>query len=58
MLAIRNDVPIILCTGYSKTIDESIASYAGVKFFCMKPLRKYDLLSKVREALDNGRADK
>jgi two-component system sensor histidine kinase EvgS len=57
ILEIRNDIPIILCTGYSKTVDESIVSYAGIKFFCMKPLRKNDLLSKVRETLDNYRAD-
>jgi len=51
-LEIRPDIPIILCTGYSKLIDENIVLNAGIKGYAMKPLRKKDLAAKIRSVLD------
>ncbi|MFO7884526.1 MAG: response regulator, partial [Desulfobacteraceae bacterium] len=36
MIAIRPDIPVILCTGFSERIDEQKAEAAGVKAFLMK----------------------
>ena len=44
MLQIRPDVPIILCTGYSKLISEDSAKAMGIKGFAMKPLAKKDIV--------------
>jgi nitrogen-specific signal transduction histidine kinase/CheY-like chemotaxis protein len=51
LLKIRNDIPIILCTGYSEKIDESKALKAGVKFFIQKPVSNRKLDETIRKAL-------
>lgn len=38
VLEIRQDLPVILSTGYSETMDEDKANRIGVKRFLMKPL--------------------
>ncbi len=53
ILQIRKELPIVLCTGYSKGIDENVALSTGIKGFCMKPLRKADISAKLRAILDN-----
>jgi len=54
LIKIRSDIPIILCTGYSKTIAEAAALRAGIKAFIMKPIG-YRLLAKtIRDILDNS----
>lgn len=52
-MAIRPDIPIILCTGYSAIVDEKAARSLGIKGFIMKPMRKGDLSHLLREVLDN-----
>ena len=52
ILAIRPDMPIILCTGYSDRLTESQAREMGVKAFIMKPLVISDLSATIREVLD------
>ena len=54
MLAIRPDIPIILCTGHSETVSPDIARKAGIAAFLMKPLAKEELASAVRRVLDAG----
>jgi CheY-like chemotaxis protein len=52
MMKIRPDIPVILCTGYSRKIGDKSAAELGIKAFLMKPLTQ-DVLSKtVREVLD------
>jgi len=53
-LAIRGDIPIILCTGHSATVSPEIAKEAGVRAFVMKPLSKEDLAEVIRAVLDVG----
>ncbi|MBU1167997.1 MAG: response regulator [Proteobacteria bacterium] len=53
MLAIRPDIPIILCTGFSSKIDEAIAFKMGIKAFLMKPIEKIILAQTIRKVLDD-----
>jgi CheY-like chemotaxis protein len=41
--AIRPELPIILCTGYSQNIDAEQAAAKGFDAFCMKPLVMQEL---------------
>jgi PAS domain S-box-containing protein len=52
MMAIRKDIPVIICTGFSERIDRGKASAMGVKGFLMKPITLNDMASMVRSALD------
>jgi len=52
LLSKRPDLPIILCTGFSDTINEKIAKSIGIKSFLMKPIIVKDLATKVRKVLD------
>ncbi|MBN1523455.1 MAG: GAF domain-containing protein [Spirochaetales bacterium] len=52
MLKKRKDLPIILCTGYSRTVDENTAREAGIKDFVLKPVYKKDLAAQIRRVLD------
>jgi PAS domain S-box-containing protein len=51
----RPDLPIVLCTGYSETVDEAAAEAAGIKAFLMKPLTRQELARSLARALkDKG----
>ncbi|MDF1615532.1 MASE3 domain-containing protein [Desulfurivibrio dismutans] len=50
---IREDLPIILCTGYSSRIDEAAAVAMGISALIMKPLRQEVLATEIRRVLDN-----
>jgi len=52
ILSIRPDMPIILCTGYSKQIDEEKAKALGIRGYVMKPIIKSEMAKKIREVLD------
>jgi len=56
MMKIRPDVPVILCTGYSKKISERAAVDMGIKAFAYKPIVKADLAKTVRKVLDQAKA--
>ncbi len=54
LIAIRPDIPIILCTGYSsKTTDQS-AAQMGIKALACKPMVKADLAQTIRKVLDEA----
>ncbi len=55
MLQIRQDIPIILCTGYSTIISEEKAKKIGINEFALKPLVKKDISSVIRKVLDEAR---
>jgi len=48
----RPDMPIILCTGFSETIDEKTAGEIGLAEYIEKPLNMSDFAFKVRKVLD------
>ncbi|HUJ70340.1 MAG TPA: ATP-binding protein, partial [Syntrophorhabdales bacterium] len=52
VLAIRADMPIIMCTGFSYVVDADKAHAAGVKAFAMKPLTKREIAKTIRKVLD------
>ena len=52
IMAIRSDIPVILCTGYSRQISKEKAREIGIRAFVMKPLTQQELANTVREVLD------
>jgi PAS domain S-box-containing protein len=52
VLAIRADMPIIMCTGFSYVVDADKARAAGIKAFAMKPLTKREIAKTIRKVLD------
>jgi PAS domain S-box-containing protein len=52
IMAVRPDIPVILCTGFSTRITEEKAKSMGIKAFIMKPLIKKDIAETLRKALD------
>ncbi|WP_300673554.1 ATP-binding protein [Desulfoluna sp.] len=55
ILRIRPDMPVILCTGYSRKMTEKTIGEIGVKAFLYKPIVKKELLQIVRKVLDEAR---
>lgn len=54
ILAVRPDIPIILCTGFSEKVTVDEALEIGVKKFLMKPLAVRKVAEVIREVLDSG----
>lgn len=52
VLRVRPEVPVILCTGHSRTASPEIARKTGIKQFLMKPLSKRELAQAIRHAID------
>jgi len=55
IMAIRPDIPVILCTGFSTRITEEKAKNMGIKAFIMKPLIKKDIAETLRQVMDGQR---
>ena len=53
MMAIKPQIPVILCTGFNETISEEKALAMGIDKFVMKPIVKDELASTIRTVLDN-----
>jgi PAS domain S-box-containing protein len=49
---IRKGLPVIICTGFSQTLNGEKAKAMGVSKYLTKPLSQVDLAEAVREALD------
>jgi PAS domain S-box-containing protein len=56
-LGLRPDLPIILCTGYSETVDAAGARALGVREFLMKPYSIREMAETIRRALTGGRGE-
>jgi FixJ family two-component response regulator len=54
LIAVRSDIPIILCTGFSTRITEEKAYEMGIRGFIMKPLVMQGLAENVRRVLDDN----
>ncbi len=50
---VRQDIPVIICTGYSEQINEDNYKDMGVDGYLMKPVKKTDTLKLIRHLLDN-----
>ena len=51
-MAIRQDIPVILCTGFSTRITEEKAKDMGIRAFISKPILKQDMAETIRKVLD------
>jgi len=54
-LKIRQDMPTIICTGYSATISKKEAADIGARSYIMKPINKSELATTVRKVLDSAK---
>ena len=54
ILAIRPDIPIIVCTGYSEHLSPEEAGSIGAQRVLLKPVTRADLSRAVREVLDQA----
>jgi len=52
ILALRPDMPVIMCTGFSYAVDADKAKAAGIRAFTMKPLTKREIAKTIRKVLD------
>ncbi|MGA2108420.1 MAG: response regulator [Syntrophorhabdales bacterium] len=52
VLAIRADMIIIMCTGFSYVVDADKARAAGIRAFAMKSLTKREIAKTIRKVLD------
>lgn len=57
MIAIRPDIPVIICSGYSKKISNETAAAIGIYALADKPMGKADLARTVRNVLDEKVAE-
>jgi PAS domain S-box-containing protein len=51
ILQVRPGLPVILCTGYSETLNEEEALAAGVSAFVLKPFTVKEIAEKIRRVL-------
>lgn len=54
MISIRQDIPVIICTGFSEPKDKEIAEAIGGKAFLMKPVVNKDIARTIRNILDEA----
>jgi len=54
MLAIRPDLPIILCTGFSQLVNEESAKAIGIREFALKPLSKASIGHLIRKIFNGS----
>ena len=55
ILKIRPEMPILLCTGYSESVDARKALAVGARRYIEKPLELHQLATAVRDVLDSKR---
>ncbi len=48
---IREDIPLILCTGFSHIVDAERAHALGINAFCIKPVDMRELALKIDHIL-------
>jgi PAS domain S-box-containing protein len=53
LMAIRPDIPIMLCTGFSEHINEEKAKAIGIQKFVMKPFILREMAESIRQVLDS-----
>ncbi|MBN1850729.1 MAG: response regulator [Deltaproteobacteria bacterium] len=54
LIAIQQDIPVILCTGFSNMITEEKVKEMGIRAFISKPIFKQDMADTIRRVLDEG----
>ena len=54
IIALRQNLPIILCTGFNERITTAQSKAFGIKSILEKPVSQYDLIHTIRKALDES----
>jgi PAS domain S-box-containing protein len=54
ILRIRPDIPILLCSGFSETVNEEKPKAKGIRGYIMKPVLRREMAAIVRRVLDEG----
>ncbi len=52
LMGIRDDIPIVLCTGHIQMISEEKANAMGIRGFAMKPMVMRDVAGTIRRVFD------
>ncbi|MBT7260029.1 MAG: hybrid sensor histidine kinase/response regulator, partial [Desulfobacula sp.] len=52
LMDIREDIPIIICTGHSTLVDEEKAKELGLAAYIMKPINMQETAQTIRKILD------
>jgi len=52
-MALRPDLPVILCTGFSELINEAAAKNQGIRKLAMKPITTLEFATIIRSVLDS-----
>ncbi len=55
LMFVRPDIPIILCTGFSRRVTEKKAKAMGIQAFILKPILRQELAETIRKVLDGTR---
>ena len=55
LIAVRPDIPVIICTGFSEKMNKAKAETTGIKGFLMKPVVKSEMARMVRKVLDQSK---
>jgi len=50
---IRKDIPIILCTGFSESVNEENFKNQGIDAFVMKPIIRKEIAKVIRDVIEN-----
>jgi two-component system cell cycle sensor histidine kinase/response regulator CckA len=60
LIAIRPDIPVIVCTGYSERINPDIVKEIGIRELAMKPVVMKDIAQMIGRVLarEAGRRNK
>ncbi len=51
IMAVRPDIPVILCTGFSPLVDEEKAMEMGIRAFISKPILRREIAETIRRVL-------
>lgn len=55
IMSIKPDIPVILCTGFSRKISDESATKIGIKEIVIKPFLKTNLATTIRKVLDEAK---
>ena len=55
VMNIRDDIPVILSTGFSEQINEEKAKALGIRAFVMKPIVMNEMAETIRQVLDGDK---
>jgi len=56
MIRLKQNISVIMCTGYSKNISDEMVIETGINAFAYIPIVKADLAKKVQKELEENRA--